>query len=141
MRAKRLIATCLLAISIGSGADAQTIPLIGSWLTTWFPNTPAEIYVTMIFAPNGQIVEHLMNRQASAYNLLGTYTYNAATSTVQFVFTDYSPRQLCSPIGCQPTPVPPGLNAPTSAQLSFPNPNQMVAKNADGTTMIWGRTN
>lgn len=133
----------LLALLAGvSGAAAQApAPLIGSWMTTWFPNTVAEIFVTLTFAPNGQVREHLMNRQAVAYDMLGTYQFSAATSTVSFVFNDYAPKQLCSPISCQPAPVPPGLNAPTSAQLAFPNSNQMVARNADGSTMIWGRTN
>jgi hypothetical protein len=143
MRRYGLIIGAALGLLAGiGGAAAQTpAPLIGSWMTTWFPNTVAEIYVTLIFAPNGQLREHLMNRQAVSYDLFGTYQYDAPSATVRFVFTDYQPKQSCSPIGCMPAPVPGGLNAPTSAQLAFPNPNQMVARNADGSTMIWGRTN
>lgn len=143
MRRCGLILGAVLALLAGAdAAAAQTpAPLVGSWLTTWFPNTVGEIYVTLMFAPDGQVREHLMNRQAVAYDLLGTYQYTPSTSMVRYVFTDYQPRQMCSPIGCQPAPVPGGLNTPISAQLAFPNPNQMVERAADGTTMIWGRTN
>jgi len=134
-------AVLALLVVIGTAAAQAPALLIGSWMTTWFPNTVGEIFVTVTYAPNGQIREHLMNRQAISYDLFGTYQYNPATSTVQFVFTDYAPKQMCFPIGCRPAPVPSGLNSPTSAQLAFPNPNQIVARNADGTTMIWGRTN
>ncbi|HVC52662.1 MAG TPA: hypothetical protein VND87_11625 [Stellaceae bacterium] len=143
MRRCGLILGAALALLAGIGTAAAQAPalLIGNWMTTWFPNTVGEIFVTVTYVPNGQIREHLMNRQAVAYDLFGTYQYNSATSTVQFVFADYAPKQMCSPIGCQPAPVPPGLNTPTSAQLVFPNPNQMMARTADGTTMIWSRTN
>jgi hypothetical protein len=143
MRRCGLILGAALALLAGIGDAAAQSPslLIGNWMTTWFPNTISEIFVTVTYAPNGQIREHQMNRQAVSYDLFGTYQYNPATSTLQFVFTDYQPKQSCSPIGCMPAPVPAVLNAPASAQLYFPNPNQMVARSADGTTMIWGRTN
>ncbi|MGH7094968.1 MAG: hypothetical protein ACREFB_15735, partial [Stellaceae bacterium] len=113
MRRISLILGAVLALlaGIGTAAAQAPSPLIGNWMTTWFPNTVGEIFVTLTFAPNGQIREHLMNRQAVSYDMLGTYQYNPATSALRLVFTDYQPKQMCSPIGCMPAPVPSGLNA------------------------------
>jgi hypothetical protein len=142
MRLGNFIRGCVLLLLCGGEAAAQQSPLIGTWLSTLNPGTTAVIYVTLSIQPGGKLQEQLMNRFGVAYQLFGTYEFDASTGMFQFIFTDYAPKQLCSPLGCQPAPVPPDqLNIKNTAQLTFPNPNQMVGTAADGSTMIWGRTN
>ena len=142
MRLGNLIYGCSLALLLGTSAAAQQSPLIGTWTSAFNLNTPAVIYLTLNIRPDGQLQEKLMNRQGVAYELLGTYEFDAAKGVFQFIFTDYQPKQLCSPLGCQPAPVPPDqLNIKNTAQVTFPNANQMIGKAADGSTMIWGRVN
>jgi hypothetical protein len=125
-----------------SDAFAQINPLIGTWTSALNPGTAGIIYVTLTIAPNGQLRERLMNRQGVFYDLLGTYQFDPSAGTFSYVFTDYQPRQLCSPVGCQPWSVPPGqLNTPTRALVTFPNPNLMVGRNVDGSVMNWLRAN
>jgi len=132
-------ATILAASSCGP-ASAQQSAIVGTWMTTLNPNTPAIIYVTLSLLPNGTLQERFMNRQAFAYEMFGTYQFDAARGTLRYVYTDYQPRQLCSAIGCQPAPVPPNpLNAPMTAQISFPTAAQMVGTASDGAQAIWSR--
>lgn len=110
-------------------------------MTTINPNTQAIVYVTLTILPNGTLQERFMNRQAIYYDMFGTYQFDAVNGIFRYVFTDYQPRQLCSPIGCQPAPIPPNpLNVSTTAQISFPTATQMIGTASDGTRAIWGRT-
>ena len=130
-----------LAIVLSGPAAAQQSPIVGTWMTTLNPNTPAIIYVTLAILPNGQLQERFMNRQAVSYDLFGTYQFDAAHGIFQYIWSDYQPKQLCSPIGCQAAPVPPGpFNVQTTARVSFPNATQMIGVAGDGTQIIWGRT-
>jgi hypothetical protein len=127
------------ALSCGP-ASAQQSAIVGTWMTTLNPNTPAIIYVTLSLLPNGTLQERFMNRQAFAYEMLGTYQFDAAHGALRYVYTDFQPKQLCSAIGCQPAPIPPNpLNSPMTAQISFPTPTQMIGTASDGTQAIWGR--
>jgi len=141
MRWGSALAGFMISSAISGIAAAQPNPLAGTWLSTINPGKESVIYVTLVFAPNGQMSERFMNRLGIAYELLGTYRFDAASGALQFVFTDYAPRQLCSPLGCQSAPVPPNpLNVTNTAQITFPNPSQMIGKAADGSVMIWGRS-
>ena len=83
-----------------------------------------------------------MNRQGVFYDLLGTYRFDPSSGSFEYMFSDYSPKQLCSPVGCQPAPVPPNqLNVVSTSQVSFNGPNLMVGRSSDGSVMTWMRTN
>jgi hypothetical protein len=139
---RKILHLAALAALLPANAGAQGNSLIGTWTSALNPGTPGIIYLTLTIAPNGQLRERLMNRQGVFYDLLGTYQFDPATSTFSFIFTDYSPKQLCSPIGCQPAPVPPGqLNMPGRSLITFPNPNFMIGRATDGTVMNWLRAN
>jgi hypothetical protein len=142
LRRRKALQLAAIATMLCGEAAAQGTPLIGTWTSALNPGTTAIIYLTLSIAPNGQLRERLMNRQGVFYDLLGTYQFDPATGTFSYVFTDYAPKQLCSPLGCQPAPVPPGqLNMPSSALVTFPNPNFMVGRNTDGSVMNWLRAN
>jgi hypothetical protein len=140
MRAKLLVAACLLTL-LADSAGAQTSPLIGTWTSTMNPNSDAVIYVTLAFLPNGQMQEKFMNRQSVAYVLIGTYQFNAASGSLQYDFTDWTPKQLCTPMGsCLAFSPPAGQLGPQpNVQIAFQNPNLMTTRSADGATGIWGR--
>lgn len=142
MRASTLIRGVLLALFVGTAASAQTSPIVGTWLTTWFPNTPAVIYVTLAIAPDGRLREHLMNRLGVAYDLFGTYRFDPAQGIVRSIFTDWAPKETCTPMGAciRFTPPQGQLGDPITARVFFPNPNLMIERFSDGTTMTWGRT-
>ena len=142
MRPSTVIRGVLFALFLGAAASAQTSPLVGTWTTAWFPNTPAVIYVTLLIAPNGQLREHLMNRLGVAYDLFGTYQFDPVRGVFRFIFTDWAPKETCTPMGtCLRFTPPQGqLGVENTAQVSFPNPNLMIGRAADGTTMTWGRT-
>ena len=95
---------CAIAALFCGEAIAQSSSPIGTWTSALNPGTIAVIYLTLTIAPNGQLQERWMNSQGVFYDLLGSYQFDTATATFSYVFTDYSPKQLCSPIGCQPAP-------------------------------------
>lgn len=142
MRASGFLRGCAAAALLSAQAAAQGDPLIGTWTSALNEGTLAVVYLTLTILPNGQLQERLMNRQGVFYDLFGTYQFDPTTGTFQYVFTDFSPKQLCSPVGCQPAPAPANqLNVPSSSQVTFPSPNFMIGRNADGTVMNWGRAN
>jgi hypothetical protein len=141
MRLGDLTRGYVLALLITAPAAAQQSPLIGTWTSAMNLNTPGVIYVTLTILPNGQIQEKFMNRLGVAYVLAGTYEFDAKTGTLRYQFSDWSPKQLCAPTGtCQTFTPPPGqLGKQPAVQLTFPNPNLMLSKSADGATATWGR--
>lgn len=141
MRARTLIRGVLLALFLGAAASAQTSPAVGIWTTTWFPNTPAVIYVTLVIAPDGRLREHLMNRLGVAYDLFGSYRFDPVQGISHAIFTDWAPKQTCTPMGtCLRFTPPQGqIGAEITAQFSFPNPNLMIERGSDGTTITWVR--
>jgi hypothetical protein len=136
-----------LALLVGVAAGAQTSPVVGTWGTTLNPGKANVIYVTMTMLPNLQFTEHWMDRLGLALNLLGTYQYNAAASTLTYTITDYSPRADCTPgsgVPCTSVMAPEAQGLIGKQQIDkvqFQNPNFMWAKGPEGEVAGWTRLN
>ena len=96
MRASTFFRGVVLGLFIGAAASAS--PIIGTWTTVWFPNTPAVIYVTLVIAPDGRLRQHLINRLGVACDLFGTCRFDPAQGIFRYIFTDWAPKQTCTPM-------------------------------------------
>jgi hypothetical protein len=142
MRWTRIVCGCALALFLGGPAAAQQSPLVGTWTSALNPNTPATIFLTLAFAPDGRLQERWMNRQAVAFEFFGSYSFDPGTGTLSVTLDDYAPRQLCTPYGsCQPVPPPTFVpfNQPQRSQIKFESPNLMIGTASDGSTLTWLR--
>jgi hypothetical protein len=137
---RKVLRLAAVAAMLCGEAGAQGAPLIGTWTSALNQGTVAVIYLTLTIAPDGRLRERLMNRQGVFYDLLGSYQFDPGTGTFSYIFTDYEPKQLCSPVGCQPVQVPQGqVNVPGRSVITFANANFMVGHSTDGTVMNWLR--
>jgi hypothetical protein len=131
-----------LALVLLAGGRAQAAsPLAGNWASTinW-DNQASGLYQVMALGANGSIHVRVMNHHGMAFDMFGTYKVDASGKTMHFVWTTYSPKQVCSPVGCTPLRSPYPLGVTYTSGIRFQNANAFVATASDGTSLIWLRT-
>jgi hypothetical protein len=135
-------AACVIAVSLflSGAACAQPEPIIGRWGATVDWNTAGGIYIILQIAPDGRLYERTQNHQGMAYDLAGVYQFDRATSVLQHRWTDYGPKQICSPVGCTQLPQPQPMGVDTTVTLRFLNRNSFIGITPDG-QITWVRMN
>jgi hypothetical protein len=142
MRAVTILRGLLLALLLSARAAAQDNPLAGTWATVLNPDTPGVIYLTLVFAPNGDMRERMMNRLGITIDLTGTYRFDRGRGLLSFTWTDYAPRQLCIANGpCQSVSPPPfvSFKTPQTSHITFEGGNFMIGTDPNGATLSWTR--
>ena len=132
------VCAALAVLSSVQGAASQTASIAGRWSATQNWQTAGGLYMILSIAPNGTLQEHVQNRMGMAYDLTGDYRYDPASGTLQYRWTDYSPKQICMPVGCTPLQPPQQMNTVLTNRVQFLNADEFVGSTRDG-SITWVR--
>jgi len=123
-----------------AGSQSQAIQaqssqsLIGTWSATLNWNLPSGLMITTSFTSNGRIQSTIQNHQGMSYTLMGTYQFNAATSTLIYKWQDFLPKQTCIGGACTPAQAPAVMGVETTNSIRFLSATQFVATSSSATT-------
>jgi hypothetical protein len=90
--------------------------------------------ITTSFTSNGRIQSTIQNHQGMSYTLMGTYQFNAATSTLIYKWQDFLPKQTCIGGACTPAQAPAVMGVETTNSIRFLSATQFVATSSSATT-------
>lgn len=138
---------CALALALpASLASPQQTPapssaaLVGTWSATVNWNLPSGLMITTSFTANGRIQSTIQNHQGMSFTLAGSYTFNAAQSTLSYKWQDFLPKQVCIGGACTPSQPPAPMGVMTTNKIRFLSATQFVATSSDAST-TYIRTN
>jgi hypothetical protein len=115
--------------------------LVGTWSTTINWNLPSGLLITTTFMANGQIQSTIQNHMGMSYTLAGTYTFNAAQSTMSYEWKDFSPKQTCVLGACTPAQPPAVMGVVINNSIRFLSSTQFIASSSGGASSTYVRTN
>ncbi len=129
-------------------AGAQQNPLVGGvWRTEGHASGGAFIgNYSLTFRADGTFQQHLvtsprLGKPGGTSDYFGRYSLSTGTWTLQLVYLDYEPKQICAQGTCYPAPASTRLNTPFSTRIVMISANEMQTVDSDGAlgALLWVR--
>jgi hypothetical protein len=144
-----LIALCVAAcLHLAGEAVAQQNPLVGGiWRTDGY--TTGGVFIgnySFSFGADGTFHQRLvtsarLGKPGGTTDYFGRYSLSSDERTLQLIYLDYEPKQICAQGTCYPAPASTRLNTPLSTRIVMISANEMQTLDASGAlgALLWVR--